>query len=118
MTLHFRSKTNGKKHSGRGFTLVELLVVIGIIAVLISILLPALSKARKSATKVKCAHNLRSVGQLFYTYAASNKNFIPCGTSTKTPAASNWLWDMPIETRDLLLANGPVRKLFYCPEFQ
>src|SRR5258706_5928288 len=109
--------SHGKKRRRGAFTLVELLVVIGIIALLISILLPALAKARKSATKIKCANNLRSVGQLFYTYAASNRGYLPCGTKTKTPAPSNWLWDVPIETRDLWVRNGALRKIFYCPEF-
>ena len=64
------------RRSRRGFTLVELLVVIGIIALLISILLPALGKARKSAQTVQCLSNLKQLGLSMSIYAAENQSAI------------------------------------------
>lgn len=61
----------------RGFTLVELLVVIGIIALLISILLPALNKARAQANVTKCAANMRSAVQALHIYTTEFKGWLP-----------------------------------------
>jgi prepilin-type N-terminal cleavage/methylation domain-containing protein/prepilin-type processing-associated H-X9-DG protein len=69
-----------------GFTLVELLVVIGIIALLISILLPSLNQARKAATLLQCQSNLRSIGQAISIYSNENKGTLPMGQT--------WSWEM------------------------
>jgi prepilin-type processing-associated H-X9-DG protein len=63
----------------RAFTLVELLVVIGIIAALIGILLPVLSGVQARGRDLKCQANLRSITQLLLTYAAENKGSLPFG---------------------------------------
>jgi len=68
-----------KRTSHAGFTLVELLVVIGIIALLVSMLLPALQKAREAGNRAACLSNLRQIGLMIHMYANENKDQISLG---------------------------------------
>src|SRR5271168_3611875 len=73
----------------KAFTLVELLVVIGIIALLISVLLPALNRAREQANMIACSSNLRQIGQMCQIYTAENNGYLPYGWAEMLPGTEN-----------------------------
>jgi len=73
----------GQNRVRRAFTLAEVLVVIGILAVLFAVLLPVLSKAREAANRIKCAANLRSIGQGIAAYVADNNGVLPASNYWK-----------------------------------
>ena len=112
-----RHKPGDQHH---GFSLIELLVVIGIIALLISILLPALSVARQQAQTVKCQAQLRELGTALHLYADANKGSMPAWSAWQTYPDGGSVEDTPGLGWTEELAPyyvKPDSKMYNCPSF-
>lgn len=99
------------EQKSRGFTLIELLVVISIIALLVSILLPALGNARKQAQMAVCLSHEKQIYTSFYMYAMSNRDYLP-------PAYAGGNWNVIYDfVRDYLEQTDMDTggEIFYCP---
>jgi prepilin-type processing-associated H-X9-DG protein len=100
---------------GAAFSLVELLVVIGIITILIGILLPTLSRARDAANKTKCLANLRTLGQAMTMYAQYSKGWLPNMNAPNTVNDAGGTTEVLVAlNRDHIRAAAT----FHCPSDQ
>ncbi|MHC5061583.1 MAG: prepilin-type N-terminal cleavage/methylation domain-containing protein [Planctomycetota bacterium] len=101
--------------SKQGFTLIELLVVIAIIALLLSILTPALNEVKVRARRILCGNGQKQIGISLYTYAAQNKDKLPANND------GGWVWDLSYETSHFIMntvgsnTGGKEGGIFFCP---
>ncbi len=110
----FIVSTSAQGHKRAGFTLVELLVVIGIIALLIAMLMPALRKARESARQVSCLSNIHQIHISLVSYGADNHNYLPQAWHIMERQWQGWAWSSFLHNIMAKYQN-PSSKVWLCP---
>ena len=117
------AQSRSRFFSSRAFTLIELLVVIAIIAILASLLLPALTRAKESANRVACKSNLHQIAIAIQMSANDNHDLLPdlrkVPFTTHPPTAEgNWSQDISVPFINMIINYGGTRNIFYCPSKQ
>jgi prepilin-type N-terminal cleavage/methylation domain-containing protein len=105
-----RAANHPRASNAAGFTLLELLVVIGVIAILVVLELPVLAAGKSNSRIAICASHVRQLALSCQIYANENADRLPVLTGS-----ASWVWDLPASAANALLNCGAQTNTFYCP---